>query len=104
MSEEKKELTPEQIEDSRKKVIQYYKKQAEVLEYQAKYETLLADIETSRARRMEMTIRQAQMAAPPDTDNPEASGEPSQEASMRDQVSSQEEAPGEKKERKLKAK
>jgi hypothetical protein len=105
MSEEKKELTPEQIEDNRKKVIAYYKKQAEVLEYQAKYETLLADIETSRARRMEMIIRQAQMAAgPEDTNNPEASGEPSEEVSLRDQVSSQEEAPGEKKERKLKAK
>lgn len=107
MSEEKKELTPEQIEDNRKKVIQYYKKQAEVLEYQAKYESLLADIETSRARRMEMIIRQAQMAAGPEDEkrnpaNPDQ--EPAEESSLRDQVGPQEEVPVEdKKERKLKA-
>ena len=72
MSEEKEQLTPEQVEDNRKKVIQYYKKQAEVLEYQAKYENLLAEIETARARRMEMIIRQAQMAAGPQDEAPES--------------------------------
>lgn len=67
MSEEKKEeLTPEQIEENRKKVIQYYKKQIEVLEFQAKYEELMASIEISRANRLEMIIRQAQMTAPPE--------------------------------------
>jgi|LakMenEpi03Aug12_release.lakeMendotaPanAssembly.Ray.scaffolds.fasta_scaffold689082_2 hypothetical protein len=97
MSEEKEQLTPEQIEDNRKKVIQYYKKQAEVLEHQAKYENLLADIETARARRMEMIIRQAQMAAGPQDEK--------SEESMRDNVAPQEEAPlEEKKERKLKGK
>jgi len=103
MSQEKEQLTPEQIEDNRKKVIQYYKKQAEVLEYQAKYESFLADIETARARRMEMIIRQAQMAAgPQDEAAPEKE---EQEESMRDQVAPQEEAPvEERKERKLKAK
>jgi hypothetical protein len=82
--EEEKKLTPEQLEANRKKVIDYYKKQSEVLKYQAEYEQHLADIETSRARRMEMIIRQAQMqAGPEDPENPEA-------------------PEGEKKERKLK--
>lgn len=97
MSEEKEQLTPEQVEDNRKKVIQYYKKQAEVLEWQAKYEGYLADIESSRAKRMEMIIRQAQMAAGPQ-DEPNPENEESQE-SVRDEVAPQEEAP---KERKLK--
>ena len=98
MSEETQEkLTPEQIEDNRKKVIQYYKKQAEVLEFQAKYENLLADIETARAKRMEMIIRQAQVAAGQQEEAPEQSNEQDSPA--------QDEAPvEERKERKLKSK
>lgn len=94
MSEEKKELTSEQVEENRKKVIEYYKKQVEVLEPQAKYETLMADIEQARARRMEMIIRQAQMAAGPGDENndPDTTDGPAEEATQ------------EKKERKLKAK
>lgn len=71
MSEEKVEqekLSPEQLEANRKKVIEYYKKQNEVLELQAKYESFMADIEVSRAKRMEMIIRQAQMSAGPETE------------------------------------
>ena len=94
MSEEKKELTSEQVEENRNKVIQYYKKQVEALEHQAKYETLMADIEQARARRMEMIIRQAQMAAGPEDENnnPDNTDTPAEEATQ------------EKKERKLKAK
>ena len=84
MSEEKVEqekLSPEQLEENRKKVIEYYKKQAEVLELQARHEGLLAEIEIHRAKRMEMIIRQAQMSAGPEdkdqqdtaTNRPEAS-------------------------------
>jgi len=74
MSEEKAEqekLSPEQLEANRKKVIEYYKKQNEVLELQAKHESFMADIEVSRAKRMEMIIRQAQMSAGPEPDNNE---------------------------------
>jgi hypothetical protein len=63
-------LSPEQLEQNRKKVLDYYKKQVEVIKYQAEYEGYLADIEQSRARRMEMIIRQAQMSAGPQ-DEPE---------------------------------
>ena len=76
-----KKLTPEQQESNRKKALEFYKKQTELLTDQAEYEKLMADIEQSRAKRMEMIIRQAQMANPPE--------EP-------------EEQEGEKKERKLK--
>ena len=84
MSEEKKELTSEQVEENRNKVIQYYKKQVEVLEHQAKYETLMADIEQARARRMEMIIRQAQMAAGPGDENndPDTTDGPAEEATQ----------------------
>lgn len=71
MSEEKQEekkLTPEQLEANRKKAIDYYKRQNEILELQAKHEGFMADIEASRARRLEMIIRQAQMQMGPETE------------------------------------
>jgi len=79
-------LTPEQQEANRKKALDFYKKQTELLTAQAEYEKLMADIEQSRAKRMEMIIRQAQMANPPEAEDPENPGAPE----------------GEKKERKLK--
>lgn len=109
MSEEKKELTPEQIEANRIRVLNYYRTQAEVLTAQCEYEKLLAEIETHRAKRMEMIIRQAQMSAGPEdeptneTTDP-SNREPESEDSLRDQVAPQEQAPEEKKERKLKSK
>lgn len=58
-------LSEEQLLEIRKRMIKYYKDQIGVLEPQAKYETLLADIEEARARRMQMSIRLAQMMAGP---------------------------------------
>jgi outer membrane protein TolC len=70
-TEEKKEMTPEQIKDWRDKMTKYYKEQLPLLKAQKEYETVLADIEEARARRMTMTIRLAQMMAPPeDEDEP----------------------------------
>lgn len=60
-----KQLTEEQLLEIRKRMIKYYKEQIGVLEPQARYETLLADIEEARARRMQMSIRLAQMMAGP---------------------------------------
>jgi len=103
MSEEKVEkaeqekLSPEQLEENRKKVIEYYKRQSELLEHQARYEGLLAEIEVHRAKRMEMIIRQAQMSAAPDDKDPQDT------ATDRPEASPQEVAPeGEKKPRVLK--
>lgn len=64
-------LTSEQLEANRIKALNFYKLQTELLTAQAEYEKLMADIEQSRAKRMEMIIRQAQMANPP-----EEGGEP----------------------------
>lgn len=61
-----KDFTSEEIEENRKKALEFYKKQTELLIAQAEYEKLMADIEQSRAKRMEMIIRQAQMQAGPE--------------------------------------
>lgn len=75
--------TPEQMEASRKKALEFYKKQSELLTAQAEYEKLMADIEQSRAKRMEMIIRQAQMANPPVEPEEEPEEEPSTEKKER---------------------
>jgi hypothetical protein len=99
MSEETQEkLTPEQIEANRIRVINYYKNQIEVLTIQCEYEKLLAEMESHRAKRMEMIIRQAQMSAGPGEEQ-----ENEQELSN-EQHASQDEVAEEKKERKLKSK
>jgi len=75
--------TPEQLEAGRKKALEFYKKQSELLTAQAEYEKLMADIEQSRAKRMEMIIRQAQMANPPAEPEEEPEEEPSTEKKER---------------------
>ena len=100
MSEEKKEevkLTPEQVEQNRKKAIDYYKKQIEVVKVQSEYEKILSEIETYRANRMEMIIRQAQMTAGSQEPELEHKENPNGET-----PNPQEVAPIEKKERTLK--
>lgn len=62
---EEKQLTDKQLQEIRNRMIKYYQEQNTVLAPQAKYETLLADIEEARARRMQMSIRLAQMMAGP---------------------------------------
>lgn len=61
---EVKQATPEQLDAARAKAIKYYKQQGEVLALQVNYEKHLAEIETHRATRMEMILRQAHMANP----------------------------------------
>jgi hypothetical protein len=58
------QLTPEQLKKRRDDLINYYKNQTLVLEAQFKYESVMADIEEQRVKRMTMIMRQAQMAAP----------------------------------------
>ena len=59
------EMTPAQMAEFRKKATEYYKNQTGVLKAQLEYESLLADIEEARTKRMTMTIRMAQMMAGP---------------------------------------
>jgi hypothetical protein len=76
--QESKPMTQEELIAQRKNVIKHYTNQIEVLKIQSQYEQLLAEIEMHRAKRMEMIIRQAQMAAGPQ-EEPEAEPELEQE-------------------------
>ena len=63
--QEEREMTPAQMVEFRKKAKAYYNDQSVVLKAQLEYESLLADIEEARTKRMTMTIRMAQMMAGP---------------------------------------
>lgn len=60
-----REPTPEEIQEMRTRMESYYDNQIPFLTKQKDYENLLADIEYARARRIEMTIRIAQMTMGP---------------------------------------
>jgi hypothetical protein len=70
-----REPTPEEIQEMRSRMESYYDSQIPFLEKQVKYENLLADIELARAKRIEMTIRIAQMTmGPQEEENDESAG------------------------------
>jgi hypothetical protein len=69
-----KEPTQEEIQEMRERMEAYYIAQIPFLEKQLKYETLLADIEIARARRVEMTIRIAQMTMGPQEEESDKAG------------------------------
>jgi hypothetical protein len=65
-NQQDREPTEAELKAYREKMIQYYKEQIPLLKSQKEYETLLADIEEARAKRVTMTMRIAQiMAGPP---------------------------------------
>ena len=66
-----KEPTAEEIQEMRERMQSYYDNQIPFLEKQLKYENLLADIELARAKRIEMTIRIAQMTMGPQQEEEE---------------------------------
>ena len=74
-NKENKQLSPEEIEKQRKAVVTYYTNQIEMLKVQSEYESLLADIEEHRARRVANIIRQAQMTAGPESEPSEENNE-----------------------------
>jgi hypothetical protein len=90
------QLTPEQLKKRRDNLINYYKNQTLVLEAQFKYESVMADIEEARVKRMTMIMRQAQMAAPQQDEEEE---DPSAESNLTPEPEPEPEQP---KERKLK--
>lgn len=69
--ENQEELTPEQIEALRKNMTDYYTDQIPMLELQHKAESLAADLEEARLRRLVASMRIAQIMAGPKED-PEA--------------------------------
>lgn len=66
--QEEPQLSPEQIKKILDTRTKYYKDQLPLLKAQLEYETILADIEESRAKRLTMSIRIAQMMAGPSED------------------------------------
>lgn len=68
-----REPTPEEIAEMRTRMESYYDNQIPFLTKQKDYENLLADIEYARARRIEMTIRIAQMTMGPQEEDSDGS-------------------------------
>ena len=62
---EEQPLTEAQIKEAQERMKAYYTEQISILELRSNYEKLLADIEENRARRVQMSIRIAQMMAGP---------------------------------------
>lgn len=60
-----REPTPEEIAEMRERMLEYYENQIPFLTKQKEYETLLSEIEIARARRVEASIRIAQMTMGP---------------------------------------
>ncbi len=61
LQEVEKEPTPEEVEKMRQNMIEYYKTQITVLEPQAEYEKLMADIEENRLRRVHSMLQRVQL-------------------------------------------
>lgn len=76
---QEREPSPEEIAEMRERMQSYYENQIPFLTKQKEYENLLMDIEIARARRIEATIRIAQMTMGPaddqDNDQPETDQE-----------------------------
>ena len=61
---ENQELTPEEIQERKEKLLTYYKEQVEFLTVQFSYEKLLTDIDEQRAKRVQIQAAIASMLAP----------------------------------------
>ncbi len=64
MSDNERELTPEELEARREEINAHYEKMIPQLTVQLEYETLLTDIETQRAKRFQAQVAIANMMAP----------------------------------------
>lgn len=78
MSEQEKEpeLTPEQIKEYRKLRLAYYNEEMPMLKQQLAYETIVANIEEQRLKRMSCIMKMAQMSAPPEAQKDDKPKEP----------------------------
>jgi len=62
--EEQKDLTPEEIQERKEKLLSYYEEQVKFLTAQLEYETLVTDIEEQRAKRVQIQAAIAGYFAP----------------------------------------
>ena len=65
MEDQKKEMTPEEVQEMKENMLKFYKEQIPFLETQSTYEKHLADIAENRARRVMMDIKLSQLLSPP---------------------------------------
>lgn len=65
------ELTPEQLEQQKQDLIDFYKSSIETLQIQLDYEKLVTEIEETRLGRLVAQARIAQILAPPPESNEE---------------------------------
>lgn len=81
---EERKLSPEEIAQRRKDLIQFYQNQVKLLAEQEKYEKVLADIEEHRLRRLVAMARQGQIMAP--ETEPEETLQEQEEAPKKERV------------------
>jgi hypothetical protein len=91
--EERKQMTPEEMEIYKTNLLKFYKSQMEMLEPQLKYEETLTTIEELRTRRMFARMKYAEMMTP----NQEEQEDPKEDVKMpnvpTDQLEKPEESP-----------
>ena len=63
---EQKKLSPEEMAFRRQEMIAFYETQLPLMKLQKEYETLAADIEEARSRRVRAVIMLGQMTVPPE--------------------------------------
>lgn len=65
MEDTKEKLTPEQIEERKKEMLQYYDNQIPFLTRQREYETLVTDLDELRMRQVFAQVKIANLLAQP---------------------------------------
>jgi hypothetical protein len=70
---EQRQLTAEEIKLQEKTIVEFYSNQVKILKHQKEYETILAEIEEARLRRIKATYTIAAITAPPAEENEEVS-------------------------------
>ncbi len=70
MSDEEKEVTPEESEAHRMRTLEFYKKQNEILEQVLKYETLQAEIQEQKTKAVFFCSQRAAPTPSEDVDKP----------------------------------
>lgn len=73
---EERELSAEEINQHKEELMQFYKSALPQLEAQFEYESLVADIEEARLRRVMAQARMAQIMAPPVDDDDDSESKP----------------------------
>ena len=74
--EKEPQLTQEQIEDNKQKLMEYYEKNIPFLKLQKEYEELITNIQESKTRRLIAQLQFAQIVAPQEEPEKEESKEP----------------------------